>query len=215
VSSVIFKLPPKDTFTPNGDDDPLKYYYIPLIGQLYVSRITMTLSLLEKRSFDKTLEVGYGSGILLPTLCKMSHQVYGVDLNSDPDRVSRQLLAYGCHASLSLGVEDKLLFENHTFDLIVAISVLEHILDIKSFLKEIHRVLKPGGVLLIGMPAVSKLMEILFQAIGFSGIENHHVTSPEDMVLVAKSLYSLRTVSHMPKVLPSSMYLYKSFCFEK
>jgi protein-L-isoaspartate O-methyltransferase len=93
VNSILFKLPPKGTFTSNGDDDPLKYYYIPLVGQLYISRITIALKLLSNKRFEKALEIGYGSGILLPTLCKLSNQVYGVDLISDPTLVSKQLLA--------------------------------------------------------------------------------------------------------------------------
>lgn len=213
--STLFKLPPKGRFTPNGDDDPLKYYYIPLIGQLYISRIEMTLKLLGDRRFDNTLEIGYGSGILLPTLCKISNQVYGVDLVSDPDVVSKQLLACGCHAHLSSGIAARLLFEPHSFDLVVTISVLEHIRDIQSFLKEIYRILKPGGTLLVGMPAVSKFMEFLFQAIGFSGIEKHHVTSPEEMLVAARSMYNLKATSYLPGFLPSSIYLYKAFYFEK
>ncbi|HEY9619548.1 MAG TPA: class I SAM-dependent methyltransferase [Crinalium sp.] len=215
MNSIRFSLPPRGSFTPNGEDDPLKYYYIPLVGQLYIARIAITLQLLNRRHFNKTLEIGYGSGILLPTLCKISQEVYGVDLTSNPNIVSKQLTNFGCQATLSQGVSDRLLFEDNTFDLIVAISVLEHIREIKDFLWEIHRVLKPGGILLVGMPAVSRFMQFLFQAIGFSGIENHHVTTPESMLQAAQSMYRLKAASHLPGFLPSSVYLYKSFCFEK
>ena len=161
------------------------------------------------------LEIGYGSGILMPTLCQVSEQVYGVDLNSDPDSVAEQLNRFNCYPKLSRGRAGKLLFEDETFDLIVAISVLEHIAEIQQFLTEIYRTLKPGGWLLVGMPAVNKTMEYLFQAIGFSGINDHHVTSPEDMAKAAKSLFRLGAVSWMPGFLPSSVYLYKAFRLEK
>lgn len=214
MAATRFRLPPKGTFTPNSDDDPLDYYYIPVVGQLYVSRIQMTLKLLDRPYFPKTLEIGYGSGVLLPTLCQISEKVYGVDLGSDPDQVSKHLSQLGCQAELDRGVPDHLLFADNFFDLVVAISVLEHIKAIKPFLQEIHRVLKPGGVLLVGMPAVNKFMDYLFQAIGFSGIEAHHVTTPEEMQKAALG-FELHSTARMPSFLPPSIYLYKSFCFEK
>jgi SAM-dependent methyltransferase len=215
VRSVDFKLPPKGAFTPNGNDDPLKYYYIPFVGSLYISRVRMALNLLENQRFGNTLEIGYGSGVLMPTLCKISQQVYGVDLTSDPELVSKQLSQFGCAAELSRGECDRLLFGDRTFDLIVAISVLEHIRDIESFLTEIYRVLKPGGVLLVGMPAVNKFMEYLFSAIGFPGIANHHVTSPEEMLVAATPMFTLKANSQMPGFFPSRLYLYKTFRLEK
>lgn len=215
VSSIGFRLPPKGTFTANGNDDPLRYYYVPVVGQLYISRVRMALKLLNRSHFDTTLEIGYGSGVLIPTLCKMSNNVYGVDLGSDPEVVSKHLSQFGCNAELSRGVPDRLLFDDNSFDLIVAISVLEHISDIRGFLTEIHRVLKPGGTLLVGMPAVNKWMSYLFTAIRFPGIEAHHVTSPEKMLKAADSLFKVGACSWMPGFLPSSIYLYKTFRLEK
>lgn len=215
-STLSFRLPPKGAFTPNGEDDPLKYYYVPVVGRLYTSRVSMALQLLDQRHFDQTLEIGYGSGVLIPTLCKISNQVYGVDLESDPALVLNQLANFGCQAELSRGVPDRLLFPDESFDLIVAISVLEHIKAIDSFLAEVYRVLRPGGTLLVGMPAVNKFMSYLFQAIGFSGIEQHHVTTPEEMERAARRLQlAPKASARMPDFLPSSIYLYKTFRFEK
>jgi hypothetical protein len=42
-------------------------------------------------------------------------------------------------------------------------------------------VLKPGGLFLLGMPSVNRLMEAGFLAIGFKGINDHHVTTPEQV----------------------------------
>jgi hypothetical protein len=79
--------------------------------------------------------------------------------------------------------------------------------------------LKLGGTLLVGMPAVNKTMEYLFQAIGFAGIEAHHVTSPEEMHGAAAGLFKLKSTDRLPNfLLPHlllQLYLYKSFRFEK
>lgn len=215
MGAIKLRLPPKGTLVTSGDSDPLDFYYLPLVGKLYVSRINITLGLLDRDEFSSVLEIGYGSGILLPTLNRLSSEVYGVDLDSDPEIISKRLANLGCYPNLSRGVPDRLLFEDNSLDLVVAVSVLEHIKPIQPFLAEIHRVLKPGGYLLVGMPAVNKTMQYLFSAIGFSGIEHHHVTSPEDMQQAAVSLFRQKSVAWMPGFLPANIYLYKSFCFEK
>lgn len=215
MDSIKLRLPDKGTLAPNNEDDPLKYYYVPLVGRLYISRINITLRLLDRPNFSKVLEIGYGSGVLLPTLSRLSDEVYGVDLASDPEAVSKRLANLDCYPKLSYGVPDRLLFDDNSLDLVVAVSVLEHIRPIEPFLAEIYRVLKPSGYLLVGMPAVNKTMQYLFAAIGFSGIEQHHVTSPEEMQQAASLMFQQKAVSWMPGFLPSNLYLYKSFCFEK
>jgi hypothetical protein len=84
-------------------------------------------------------------------------------------------------------------------------------------------VLKPGGTLLVRMPAVNKTMEYLVQAIGFARIEAHHVTSPGEMHGAAAGVFNLKSTDRLPNfllphLLPHllpQLYLYKSFCFEK
>ena len=46
--------------------------------------------------------------------------------------------------------------ENDSFDSVVSFQVIEHIKDDKSFLKEIYRVLKPGGVAVLTTPNIKK-----------------------------------------------------------
>jgi ubiquinone/menaquinone biosynthesis C-methylase UbiE len=212
---IKLRLPPKGTLVPTGDSDPLEYYYKPLVGRLYVNRIDKTLGLLSTQSFSRILEIGYGSGILMPTLCRLSDDVHGVDLDSDPELVASRLASLGCYPKLSRGQPDLLLFEDNSCELVITISVLEHIKEIDAFLKEIYRVIKPGGYLLVGMPAVNKTMEYLFQLIGFSGIDHHHVTTPEEMQQAARRLFQPRGTAWLPGFMPSNLYLYKSFYFQK
>jgi ubiquinone/menaquinone biosynthesis C-methylase UbiE len=117
-----------------------------------------------------------------------------VDLSSDPEDISRRLSQLGCYPKLSRGVADQLLFDDNSLDLVITVSMLEHIKPTQPFLTEIHRVLKPGGTLLVGMPAVNKTMEYLFQAIGFAG---------------AAGLFTLKSTDRLPNFLLPQVYLYK------
>ena len=42
--------------------------------------------------------------------------------------------------------------KTNSFDLLMAFHVLEHIRDIKSLRREIHRILQPGGKMILCMP---------------------------------------------------------------
>jgi ubiquinone/menaquinone biosynthesis C-methylase UbiE len=51
-----------------------------------------------------------------------------------------------------VGVAEDLPYKNDSFDLVLMISVLEHVRDIRKSLSEIHRVCKPGGCVYLDIP---------------------------------------------------------------
>jgi len=65
----------------------------------------------------------------------------------------------------NLGYED-LRWSENTFDLAVMVDVIEHLIDPIRLCKEIHRVLKRGGFLLIGTPNIAKITRRIKLAAG-------------------------------------------------
>lgn len=165
----------------NGPTDPIEYYRRPLVGWLFRERINLGLRLLGDRRFGAALEVGYGAGALLLHMAPAVDALHGIDLDADPDDVARTLERRGVSARLQRGSVYELPYEAGRFDLVFCFSVLEHLREYDRALQEIVRVLAPGGLFLLGMPAVNKLMEAGFRAIGFKGIEDHHVTTPQQV----------------------------------
>lgn len=94
------------------------------------------------------LDVGCGTGGNLPWLKKFG-LVYGLDF-------SRSALDYAEQAGYcrlwQAGAEDMPL-EDKQYDLVTALDVLEHVKNDSVALSEMCRVLKPGGYLLITVPA--------------------------------------------------------------
>lgn len=95
------------------------------------------------------LDFGCGTGAFLPVMKKIG-EVSGVD--ADPDAVSF------CHQRGLTEVRhvtagERLPFDEGTFDAVTALDVVEHIEDHVAALSEIHRVLRPGGVALVAVPA--------------------------------------------------------------
>lgn len=98
------------------------------------------------------LDVGCGAGILMSELEQYGN-VYGID-------VSALAVDYCKKRGLpNVTVDDlaKLTFPNEQFDVVIALDVLEHIENDAQAVSEIHRVLKPGGTVIIFVPAFMAL----------------------------------------------------------
>jgi len=198
----------------NGPDDPLPYYYRPLTGWLYRARIEQALSLLTP-PYESILELGYGSGVLLPTLALMSRRLHGIDLESDPEAVAASLQALGVTATLVRGDVREMDYPDGSFDLAVAISVFEHIRQPEAVLERIHRLLKPAGHLLVGMPRVDLLMEKAFRLIGYPGISAHHVTSRRQFLDAARGAFNLVGLARAPRLVPAFAALYWAMLLQR
>jgi 2-polyprenyl-3-methyl-5-hydroxy-6-metoxy-1,4-benzoquinol methylase len=98
----------------------------------------------------RVLDFGAGSGVLVHELAQGGVESYGVD-------TSEEAVAYGtAHGVLHLSVltpHAPLQFPDEYFDCVIAMDVLEHVRDEQGVLSELKRVLKPGGTLVITVPA--------------------------------------------------------------
>jgi 2-polyprenyl-3-methyl-5-hydroxy-6-metoxy-1,4-benzoquinol methylase len=208
-------LPPKGTLQPNDETtDPLKYYYYPVVGRLFRGRIEAGLSLLRP-PYQRVLEIGYGSGILLPTLCQIGGDICGVDVTSDPAGTQALLKKFGVCVELFQGDICEWRFTGEKFDLVVAFSILEHIADPPRAMRRIAELLKPDGTLLIGVPRVDRLMAALFSLIGYHGIEGHHVTTYKEVLRCASPYFRLQRFGTYPSFLPRWASLYFNMVFVK
>ncbi|MCB0106245.1 MAG: class I SAM-dependent methyltransferase [Caldilineaceae bacterium] len=93
------------------------------------------------------LDLGGGAGNMAHHLAHYGH-VIGIDMNGRPLAVAAQR---GLHVTQSSG--DLLPFPDQSFDLIALLDTVEHIPDDIGVFEECRRVLKPGGKLLVTVPA--------------------------------------------------------------
>ncbi|MBL0329714.1 MAG: class I SAM-dependent methyltransferase [Bacteroidetes bacterium] len=103
----------------------------------------------------KVLELGCGIGYCTAFLSKISDEVIATDLETiDPTthspglEITRNFLKSLDISNVTVmhaSAED-LPFENNTFDLVFSSHVIEHVPDMEKAIKEINRVLKPGGI---------------------------------------------------------------------
>jgi ubiquinone/menaquinone biosynthesis C-methylase UbiE len=162
--------------------------------------------------------VGYGAGAVQLALAAGVDELHGIDLDADPEVVNGILKASRASATLRQGNVYALPYPDNHFDLAVSFSVFEHLAEYEKALREVYRVLAPGGLFLLGMPAVNRLMEAGFLAIGFNGINHHHVTTPGDVELAWPRVGFGRIAASFldfPARAPFGLRLYHDWLLEK
>lgn len=97
---------------------------------------------------QKFLEPGCGRGEFLSEFQKLGLECYGIDLSSHAGT-----LCPNVEVKTGIDLEnDKWPFPDNFFDVIYNKSLMEHLWHPDKFLKEAHRVLKPGGKILCLIP---------------------------------------------------------------
>ena len=131
----------------------------PLTRYLFRRRVEIAFGLLPERAWDRALDAGTGAGFILPTLAHMAREVDGVDLSPVLKYAEVMLDKRGIH-NVRLQQADvlQLPFEASSFDLIVCLSVIEHIPDPAAAFAEMARVLRPGGIAIVGYPLEHALL---------------------------------------------------------
>ncbi len=210
---IAFRLPAPGRLQPNNERDPLPYYYRPATGWLYRHRLQIGLDLLRSTA-GRVLEVGVGSGILVPTLTAHFREYLGTDLELAPGLAT--LVEAGCNATFeSADLLDPDGLPDSAFDSIVCFSVLEHIADADGAAAGLARALRPGGTLIVGYPMVNPWMTQTFRAIGYAAIDDDHVSPP---VRIAAALARcLRPVARraFPPLAPPALALYQCTSWTK
>lgn len=203
AAPLTLKLPPPGVLVPNNAVDPLPYYYRPILGKVFAARLNTGLKLLDGR-YPRLLEIGYGSGLLMPTLASACDELYGLDLEHEPAGLRDRLRRLGVTpAALVQANARSMPFEDGFFDAVVAFSIFEHLraAELELTLAECARVLRPEGRLLVGCPAVHKLMNAAFATIGFSGIEHHHFSTIADVVAAGAPWFALERRAALPAMM--------------
>ncbi len=154
------------------------------------------------------LEIGVGSGILVPSLTAGFPEYVGTDLLLAPGLDS--LVTPGCHATfLVADLLDPNALPAGTFDVVVCLSVLEHIADSEAAARCLVRALAPGGTLVAGYPMVNRFMATCFRTLGFGRIEDHHITTPAQITAALGKLLRPAGRVSLPMFAPQSLSLYE------
>ena len=115
---------------------------------------------LEPRPQGESLDVGCGYGFYVDALAREGYRASGIDWSTE-----RHRLALSDNAGTFIDGEVTEAFaarERHRFRVVTLFHVLEHVRDPLAFLERCHRLVAPGGIMLVEVPnEADELMEAL------------------------------------------------------
>jgi ubiquinone/menaquinone biosynthesis C-methylase UbiE len=124
-----------------------------LSAQNLVSRRRFALEMLEARVSpgSNILDIGCGAGQLAGELMQRGYSAWGVDLSGAMVEYARE--HYGPDR-FRVGDIEQIPFPDNTFDAVMCLGVMEYLEKDEPALREMWRVLKPGGRAVITTPSI-------------------------------------------------------------
>ncbi|PWR76214.1 class I SAM-dependent methyltransferase [Methanospirillum stamsii] len=161
-----------------------------------------------------TLEIGAGLGehLFYENLAIQNYSVIEIR----EELIKEIKIKYPQVKTLVGDCQKKTSFEDNSFDRILAIHVLEHLPDLPSALKEIHRLLKTDGKFIAVIPCEGGLLYEIARKISARRIFEkrynqsydwlisiEHINLPLEIIIELKKFFLIEETSYFPLIIPS------------
>ncbi len=133
----------------------------PLINWLFWKRIHTVMNYVEQGApYERVLDFGCGSGVMLPFLSELSKEVVASDIDLLPLENMKRHIPLAANVQVHDASSNPIVrLSSGSVDLILALDVLEHVKDLPDTLTRLLRLLKPQGQLIISGPTENILYQ--------------------------------------------------------
>ena len=131
---------------------------------------------------QKILDLGCGNGNILKLLAqKIDASLYGLDISEN--MISEAKKRLGNNAELTVGEAENLPYSDDQFDAIICNASFHHYPNPVKALKEIKRILKKGGILILGDPTApfNWYLKILNYFLKYSNSGDYKIYSEKEI----------------------------------
>jgi ubiquinone/menaquinone biosynthesis C-methylase UbiE len=139
-----------------------------------------TINILKPQKGDHILEIGFGNGKYIKEIARVTQNgfVAGVDFSEtmvSQARTRNKVLIDQGIVDIKLGEVNNIPFGNNAFDKVFTVNTIYFWPNPETDLKEICRVLKPDGMLIISFRSKEKMAKLGFTKNGFRLFESKEV----------------------------------------
>ena len=174
---------------PGRKFQPLIEGLVRAVGERHISFLSRELP-----AGARILDVGCGRGVTLGALATKGFLVHGLEISAEAAR--------GADPRVEIRIAENLKaaeYRTASFDQVIIWHVLEHMNDPAGTLREAHRILKPGGRLIVAAPNFSSLQARLTGAAWFHldlPRHIHHFPLPALRRLLTSTGFHVRSTHH-------------------
>jgi 2-polyprenyl-3-methyl-5-hydroxy-6-metoxy-1,4-benzoquinol methylase len=128
-----------------------KNTHAPTIRESYLKTAESQIRLIKKyASGTNLLDIGCAQGFFLYNASKVGYTTKGIEISQDAAEYAIREFGLDIEAKLF----EELQFPENHFDVVTLWQVLEHVPYPLTVLKEVHRILKPEGLLVVSTPNI-------------------------------------------------------------
>lgn len=162
----------------------------------------------------RTLEIGAGLGEHLSYEDLSRQEYHALELRPEMAEVIRR--KYPAVEVITADCQRRLPYEDASFDRVVAVHVLEHLPDLPAALREVHRLLKPGGLFSVVIPCEGGLLYSFCRKISAQRIfekrykqpygwliGSEHINLPAEIFEELAPYFETSRRSYFPSLVPS------------
>ena len=139
------------------------------------------------KTVNSILDVGCGNGWVAKEFLPKGKLVFSLDISVANPAIAKKLYSSEKHFGITAD-SFHLPFNNNSFDCVIASEIIEHVFDPSAFVKELFRVVKKGGSLVVTTPYKEKIIYYLCVHCNQKTPANAHIHSFDEMKL--EGLYS-------------------------
>lgn len=169
----------------------------PLIDLVFWRRLSVAFDEARRHDGTRALDFGCGTGLMSEALAAAGFHVTAVDLDLGPKRLLEEWLALSKSITFVEGDLVTLDLPSGSFDVIVALDVLEHISPLAPYMNAFERLLSPDGVLIVSGPTENWLYKLGRRLAGEEFTGHYHVSNIHDVAVSARERFEVRTVARV------------------
>lgn len=176
----------------------------PLVDLIFWRRLSVAFAEARRHGGRRALDFGCGTGLMSEALTSAGFRVTAVDLDLGPKRLLEERLAFSKSITFFEGDLVTLDLPSGSFDVILALDVLEHISPLAPYVNAFERLLSPNGVLIVSGPTENWLYRLGRRLAGGEFTGHYHVSDIHVVAESARERFEVRTVARV--IWPATLF---------
>jgi 2-polyprenyl-3-methyl-5-hydroxy-6-metoxy-1,4-benzoquinol methylase len=149
----------------------------PVIDYIFWRRVEVAYNYALDNKAKRVLDFGCGTGLLSYALAKEGVNVFAIDLHFGPLNLVKSKVDFP--SNIEFAEADLMEYDlpEHSFDMIIALDVLEHIENLDDYIIRFKYLLKPGGKIIVSGPTENFLYKIGRKLAGEKFTGDYHISN--------------------------------------